>query len=61
MQHNGSAFSPKLALSRRRVMQAGFATAAITLTPLMAWRVDAAQTEATPIPLPSDALPQEQQ
>ncbi len=61
MQRKVSAFVPTFALSRRRVMQAGLATAALTLAPRMAWRASAAQSEATPAPLPSDALPQEQQ
>lgn len=61
MQQNRSAFSLTLALSRRRAIQAGLATLTLTLAPSVAGRARAAQTEATPAPLPGDALPQEQQ
>lgn len=61
MQQNRSAFSLTLALSRRRAIQAGLATVTLTLAPSVAGRARAAQTEATPAPLPGDALPQEQQ
>ena len=61
MQHNRPAFSPAFALSRRRMVQAGLATAALTLAPPLVWRASAAQAEATPFPLPADALPQDQQ
>ena len=61
MQHNRSVVSPRLALSRRRVMQAGVAMAALTLAPSVTWRAGAAQGDATPVPLPANALPQEQQ
>jgi ABC-type transport system substrate-binding protein len=61
MPDNRSTLSPAVVLSRRRVMQAGLATAALTLAPPLAWRASAAQSEATPVPLPADALPQEQQ
>lgn len=42
-------------------MQVGLATAALTLVPPLARHAGAAQSEATPMPLPADALPQEQQ
>lgn len=61
MQQNRSAFSLTLALSRRRAIQAGLATLTLTLAPSVAGRARAAQTEATPAPLPGDALPQDQQ
>ena len=61
MPDNRSTLSPAVLLSRRRIMQAGLATAALTLAPPLAWRAGAAQSEATPVPLPADALPLEQQ
>jgi ABC-type transport system substrate-binding protein len=61
MQEKRSVLRAQMALSRRQIVQGGLTAAALYLTSTPLRQAGAAQAEATPMPMPADALPQDQQ